>query len=460
MNIAAILELADRLVVARTGKHLDNLQQAILRGAWNQQKYSEIAKSYHCSKGHVKDTASELWQLLSSVLEEEVSKANIRATLERLQFSKFSKISNYGQDFIHINNVNLCDNRDPPKSSPPQNPELETPQPTDTKYQKVFDLNYTPEIYPFYDRTQELALLEKSIVQQHCRLISIYGMSGIGKTALAVQLVDRFRQKFDAVLWGSLRDEPPLDAILADAIQCLNNGNKIETDTSKNSLLSQLIELLRQKRCLIVLDDVDDATCHQEDYHQLFEILGISSHNSCLLLLGWEKPRTVTKLEGETAPVRSLQLNGLGLAAKEIFREKGLKNEEKWDEAIALYGGNPLWLKLIAATINDLFGGRVGEFLTYDSLFLSEDITAVLDPQFRRLSEPEKMAIAALANAAPVSLSQLREETELSPSDLLKAMQSLSRRCLIETPDSDQETVFSMQPILKAYVKLKILRSS
>lgn len=69
------------------------------------------------------------------------------------------------------------------------------------------------------------------------------------------------------------------------------------------------------------------------------------------------------------------------------------------------------------------------------------------------------MAIAALANAAPVSLSQLREETELSPSDLLRAMQSLSRRCLIEKQDSDQETVFSMLPIIKEYIKIKVLRS-
>lgn len=103
---------------------------------------------------------------------------------------------------------------------------------------------------------------------------------------------------------------------------------------------------------------------------------------------------------------------------------------------------------------------RVGEFLTYDSLFLSEDLTAVLDPQFRRLSDIEKTAIGALANAAPVSLSQLRSQTELSPSDLLKAMQSLSRRCLIEKQDSDNETVFSMQPIVQEYVKIKIRRSS
>lgn len=48
--------------------------------------------------------------------------------------------------------------------------------------------------------------------------------------------------------------------------------------------------------------------------------------------------------------------------------------------AIATYGGNPVWLKLVADTIGDLFGGRVGEFLTDDGLFLREDLTAVLDP--------------------------------------------------------------------------------
>ncbi len=33
-------------------------------------------------------------------------------------------------------------------------------------------------------------------------------------------------------------------------------------------------------------------------------------------------------------------------------------------------------------------------------------------------------------------------------------MQSLSRRCLIEKRDEAKETVFSMQPIVKAYVKI------
>ena len=468
MDIEAILALADRLVVAQTGKHLDNLQQAILRGAWENQKYAEIAEYYHCSEGHVKDAGSELWHLFSSVLEQEISKSNVRATLERLQFSNVSNY--YGKDFIHIGDINLCEDRDTAESPQPRSPEREKPKQADSKSPVPLDLGYAPEVYPFYGRSEELALLEKWILRQGCRLVSVYGMSGIGKTALAVQLVDRLRNRFEFVFWRSLRSQPPLDAILADALQCLGKATATEAAASRDGflrddflsefLLADFLQNLRDRRCLIILDDVHcianctGATPHHESYGELFERVGASFHNSCLLLLSWEKPKAVAKLEGETAPARSLQLNGLGQAAREIFREKGLREEEQWDAAIATYGSNPLWLKLVATAIGELFGGRVSEFLKYGALFLGEDLTAVLDPQFRRLSDLEKTAISALSSAAaPVSLSQLLEQTQLAPSDLLKAMQSLGRRCLIERRDGASETIFSVQPVVREYVK-------
>ncbi len=348
----------------------------------------------------------------------------------------------------------------PSSSTSPQNSQ---PSPRQTQ----IDLREAPEIFRFYNRTPELATLNQWFLTDRSRLIAIFGLSGIGKTALAVQLVAQIQDKFDYIIWRSLNTAPTLAQLQANIIQFLNTNNNTNnpafTEELKNNSAT-LLDYFRSDRCLVILDDVQMIFSSQElaaeyqpgweNYGLFFEQIAELSHNSCLLLLGWEKPRSVTKLEGETAPVRSLQLNGLGQAAREIFREKGLKDEDKWDEAIALYGDHPLWLKLIAATINDLFGGRVGEFLTYDTLFLSEDLIAVLDPMFQRLSDVEKVAIAALANATtPVSLAQLQKSTKLSPSDLLKAMQSLSRRCLIEKRDEAKETVFSMQPVVKAYVK-------
>lgn len=67
MDPEEILKFADDLVFAKTGKHLDNVQEAILLGAWQGQKYPKIAEEAHCSEGHTRDVASELWKILSDI---------------------------------------------------------------------------------------------------------------------------------------------------------------------------------------------------------------------------------------------------------------------------------------------------------------------------------------------------------------------------------------------------------
>jgi DNA-directed RNA polymerase specialized sigma24 family protein len=71
MDVKEVLRFAEDLVFAKTGEHLDDLQEAILRGVWKGQRYSKIAEESHCTEGHVRNVASELWQLLSDVLGEE-----------------------------------------------------------------------------------------------------------------------------------------------------------------------------------------------------------------------------------------------------------------------------------------------------------------------------------------------------------------------------------------------------
>ncbi|MEL4895037.1 hypothetical protein [Crocosphaera sp. Alani8] len=84
MNSQDLVSYLDELIFSSTGKHIDSLQVAILKGVLNGQKYANIAKDYNCSKGHVKDEAYKLWQLLSDTLGEDINKSNFRATIERL----------------------------------------------------------------------------------------------------------------------------------------------------------------------------------------------------------------------------------------------------------------------------------------------------------------------------------------------------------------------------------------
>ena len=106
MDVEEILKFADNLVFAKTGKHLDNVQEAILRGTWQGQKYPKIAEEAHCSEGHARDVASELGKILSDVLAENVNKSNLKSTLKRQQFSIVS--SHYWKDTVQIGNVNIC----------------------------------------------------------------------------------------------------------------------------------------------------------------------------------------------------------------------------------------------------------------------------------------------------------------------------------------------------------------
>jgi hypothetical protein len=106
MDVQEMLKYMDELVFAQTGRHLDSLQTAILKGVLNGQKYADVAKDYNCTAGHVKDEAYELWRILSEALGEDLNKSNVRATIERLG------VANYHSPIVgnRVGSINLCSN--------------------------------------------------------------------------------------------------------------------------------------------------------------------------------------------------------------------------------------------------------------------------------------------------------------------------------------------------------------
>jgi len=83
MNIEEVLMFADKVVFDNTGNHLDDMQIGVIEGVLKRQKYSDISKNLNCTESYVKDIGYELWQLLSTIFQEDVNKSNLRSTLLR-----------------------------------------------------------------------------------------------------------------------------------------------------------------------------------------------------------------------------------------------------------------------------------------------------------------------------------------------------------------------------------------
>ncbi len=121
MDIHEVLQFVDKVVYAKTGKCLNDLQRGIIEGTLKQQKYAEIADTYRLTQGHVKDVGYELLQMLSDTFGEPVEKGNLKSVLERQDNLNIS----FGNNNI-IGYINVCSDRPTatPDESQPPTPDL------------------------------------------------------------------------------------------------------------------------------------------------------------------------------------------------------------------------------------------------------------------------------------------------------------------------------------------------
>ncbi|MEG5162254.1 NB-ARC domain-containing protein [Microcoleus sp. AT3-A2] len=457
MNFEDVVEWANNLSVDKTGEHLTPIQEAILTGVWQRQKYPQIAKEFNCSESHVKKEAAKLWGKLGEELGENLKKYNFRSKLEKKD--RGYQNSKSGHCLLQVDNINIGGQfiqtiKDTQTRSPFP---LESPQ--NQARSPIIDLTDAPELPYFYDRTSELSTLKQWILQAHTRLITVYGLSGIGKSAIALKLIEQIQTEFDYIIWLSLTHTPALSTVKTELKQFFGR--------SQQPPLPTILDYFRSSRCLVILDDVQNIfsgsqlagqyLAGYEDYGKFFKQIATSSHQSCLILLSWEKPKEIANLEAENLSTRSLHLKGLGEEAAEIFQQKGLVDEEKWSDLIALYQGHPSWLNIIAATTLELFDGSVSLFLSeVNDLFLG-DLEPILESHLERLLDAEKKALYWLATQnQTVDISQKPTDSELSQPEFWQAIQSLARRGLVEKVLVGTRSMFFLNPVFKAYIQCKL----
>ena len=315
----------------------------------------------------------------------------------------------------------------------------------------------------FYGRTAELEILEGWLLKERCRIIMLLGMGGVGKTCLSVKLARQVQERYDLVVWCSLRDAPPVEEVLLSTIEFLSDEKETAADLpeSLKGKISRLIEYLRESRCLLVLDNMEAMLCSGragqfregfEGYGELLLRLGGTDHQSSVLLTTREKPTQIAFLEGEELPVRTFRVNGLAEeAGEQILKVKGLSGTEpEYRALVEHYGGNALALKVVATTINDLFAGDICQFLEHETAVFG-DIRDLLEQQFERLSNVEKEIVYWLAiNREPSVIADIQADmlSTVPKQSLIEGLESLTRRSLVE----QNAARFTLQNVVMEYV--------
>ena len=311
----------------------------------------------------------------------------------------------------------------------------------------------------FCGRTEELAEIKRWIIGDKCRLITVFGMAGMGKTALAVELAQGIEGDFDYLIYRSLKQVSPLTELLGDWLEILTNSPRRELPDSIDIRLARLIDRMTYHRCLLLLDDGEEILQSDnlsgryreefQDYEKLLRRMGEAPHKSCLVLMSREKPKDIDFLEKRQNTVKSLFLGGLDeLSAREMVnKEGGQGTEREIRDFIELYRGNPFFLKLALARIVDIFGGNIAEFLQTGTINFS-DIKEMIEVQWQRLSEIEREILEVLAREEEaISVSELR--SRFDKPGLTDAVDSLRKRSFIESGDSG----FILPNLIKSYVR-------
>ncbi|MFQ3679561.1 MAG: NB-ARC domain-containing protein [Pseudanabaenaceae cyanobacterium] len=316
------------------------------------------------------------------------------------------------------------------------------------------DWGEAPALGDFFGRHRERSQLGTWLQDPSCRLLALWGQGGIGKTALAVHLVEQHSGAFTSVVWRSLRHVQTVPQLFRELA-----GESIDPLT-----------WFRSQRRLLVLDDFETVLQEGElagvyrqgleGYGTLLTRVAQERHQSCLWAIGREQPKEVAIEAGEGQAVRSWRLGGLDEAgSRDLLRQRGFTGEEGGlGELIQQYRGNPSALKMVAVTIRDLFDGNVVAFLKQTTLGLGDVLQNLLYSQFERLSPLEKDLLFWLAlQRRPVSLRQLREALTQTAADSLGAMESLHRRALVEKVPLEDTVHFQLEPVISKYVNKKLL---
>ena len=440
MDYKTASKFINSALLSSKGRSLSALEITILRGSWSGKTYEQIANSSEYSFNYlIRDVGPRFWRLLTEVFGENVNKNNIQSVIVKLYQLSHPNIS----------------------SAIAETPGSTRSKSQSDRNQPVRDWENAPaRLSEFYGYRAELNTFKQWVADDNAHLINLWGMKGIGKTALMREFASQMQNRFEVVIWRSLANAPSFTSLVASLAGILD----IDLDKEQKNLASLLLSKMRSHSCLILLDGVESILEPEqqagtyrhgyEEYRDFFQLVGESEHQSCLVASSLESLGGIFQYAGELSPVHSYRLSGLSSTAADSFlASKQLTRQSATQRLIAYYQGNPAMLSLAVKVIGELFNNRVEEFLAQKSLVFG-DIDRLLAASFARLSALEKEVLYWLASEEnPVSLNEIQTRIPISiyPVELLETIESLNQRSAIETKKTDGGSYFILSPIMREF---------
>ena len=269
-----------------------------------------------------------------------------------------------------------------------------------------------PQLTSFVGRTDDLVEIATLLTEPACRLLTLVGPGGIGKTRLAIQAAAEAQSHFeDGVCFVALQPVSSTDFLvsaLADALHLTFYGQE--------SPRSQLFHYLRSKELLLVLDNFEYLF---DDVALLTEILEAAPRIKLLvtsretLNVHEEWVRAVAAMQ---VPDNEQTLDLGDYDAAQLFVERARQArgdfvaERERPHVIRicrLVEGLPLAIELAAAWIRTLSCAQIAEEIQRSTGFLAtslrnvperhRDMYAVFEPSWDRLIPPQREVFVRLS---------------------------------------------------------------
>jgi len=423
VNLENALEFINETLITTIGRETRKPEITVLMGTWKGMTYEQMAKSSTYSANYLmRDVAPKFWKLLSTVLEEDVGKNNLRQTLEQIYRSSpgfvESKLTGISKNPIH------------------------------NSRQDWKDAISSPAF--FYGRQAELQTIVESIRYNHCQIFKIWGLSGI------------VQEQYEIIIWRSLATAPRLQDLMADILW--TEFNIVEKEEAK--LLPQLVACIKSCPCLIMLDGMEaifksktfsgNYREQHNNYADFLHTIGESSHSSCILITCLENSDEIITTQNQSFGC-CLKLSGLSNSeALELQKHQNLDlaSQLELERLSNYYQGSPGLLLSAAQIIRKLFNGNVQEFLEQKSLVFGA-IEKTLNKSSSRLSNLEiEILFWLTSESQAVSLVQIQQSIPLSiyGVELIQALESLIQRSLVEVHQIDQYSVYTLVPMINELV--------